>query len=120
MAILQAQGAKPVGGIYQIIKGQDSTIQIIQLDESATQEIKEQESQEFEQERDDDENEDTENDISNDPNENNKKKAEVMAQLYAKAAIPKPILAEANFLMRTLSDDDQAFMVSRTFLVLDR
>ena len=27
-----------------------------------------------------------------------------------KASIPKPVLAEANFLLKTLSDDDQAFM----------
>jgi small ligand-binding sensory domain FIST len=33
-----------------------------------------------------------------------------MAQAYQKARIPKPVLAEANFVMKTLSDDDQAFM----------
>ena len=33
-----------------------------------------------------------------------------MAAAYAEARIPKPVLAEANFLMKTLSDDDQAFM----------
>jgi hypothetical protein len=39
-----------------------------------------------------------------------------LAAAYAKAAIPKPVLAEANYLMKTLSDDDQAFM--RKFLLV--
>ena len=29
---------------------------------------------------------------------------------FAKANIPKLVLAEANFLLKTLSDDDQSFM----------
>ena len=33
-----------------------------------------------------------------------------------KASIPKPVLAEANFLMKTLSDDDQSFM-SKALLI---
>ena len=43
-----------------------------------------------------------------------------MTQLYAKAQIPKPVLAEANFLMRTLSDDDQAFMRRQLLVGLEQ
>jgi len=95
---LLAQGAKPVGGIYQIMKGQDSTIQVIVLDEAATAALEEEEGG-----GDDDEEEEEEKEEPIDA------KARAM-QTYAKAQIPKPPLAEANFLMRTLSDDDQAFM----------
>jgi len=93
---LSAQGAKPVGGIYQIVKGAESSIQAICLDEEATAALEDEE-EEAETEEDEDE------------DENMDAKAR-MAQAYAKARIPKPPLAEANFLMRTLSDDDQAFM----------
>ena len=41
MQSMTAQGAKPVGGIYQILKGQGSSIQIIVLDERATDALKE-------------------------------------------------------------------------------
>eukprot|EP00522_Entomoneis_paludosa_P010453 CAMPEP_0172446954 /NCGR_PEP_ID=MMETSP1065-20121228/6379_1 /TAXON_ID=265537 /ORGANISM="Amphiprora paludosa, Strain CCMP125" /LENGTH=1008 /DNA_ID=CAMNT_0013198143 /DNA_START=88 /DNA_END=3114 /DNA_ORIENTATION=+ len=91
---LSAQGAKPVGGIYQIVKGSESTIQAIVLDEGATAALEE-------EERDD---------VEEDEDEANMDEKARMAQAYAKARIPKPPLAEANFLMRTLSDDDQAFM----------
>ncbi|GAX13008.1 indole-3-glycerol phosphate synthase [Fistulifera solaris] len=100
---MTAQGAKAVGGIYQILKGEDSTINAIVLDEAATEALKEEEEQEEEEE--DDEEDEKEMDV----------KAR-QAQAYAKARIPKPVLAEANFLMRTLSDDDQAFM-RRTLLI---
>lgn len=103
---LQAQGAKPVGGIYQIVKGQESTIQLIQFDESATNALKDEEEEEEEVDDDEDEDDDNDQDAKKTPEE---AKA-AMAQFYAKAQIPKPVLAEANFLMRTLSDDDQAFM----------
>ena len=97
-----AQGAKPVGGIYRIVTGEESTIRAIILDESATQEADAvaAEEQQAEEEEDD---EDSEEDLDDDVNAK-------MAAAYAKAMIPKPILAEANFLMRTLSDDDQSFM----------
>lgn len=100
---MTAQGAKAVGGIYKILKGEESTIHAIVLDEAATDALREEE--ELEEEVEDDEEEDQEMDA----------KAR-QAQAYAKARIPKPVLAEANFLMRTLSDDDQAFM-RRTLLV---
>ena len=81
---LSAQGAKPVGGIYKIVKGSESTIQAIVLDEEATAALDLEEQEEVDEE--DEENMDA--------------KAR-MAQAYAKARIPKPPLAEANFLMRS-------------------
>ena len=38
VSTMLAQGAKPVGGIYRIVSGQDSTIGAIMLDEEATKE----------------------------------------------------------------------------------
>lgn len=107
---MAAQGAKPVGGIYQIIKGQDSTISVIVLDETATDALKEEEEIE-------DDNEDEEEEEEDDSNMDARARA---AQLYAKARIPKPVLAEANFLMRTLSDDDQAFMRRQLLIGLEQ
>ena len=99
-----SQGAKPVGGIYRIFKGNDdSTIQIIVLDEQATQALQLEEEQ----------NEDDENVEPLDA------KAQAQ-QAYAKAGIPKPALAEANFVMRTLSDDDQAFMRRQLLVGLEQ
>ena len=100
---LTAQGAKPVGGIYQILKGRDSTIQIIVLDESATEALASEDETDVEVESEGEGEQQNENAT---PSDNRA----AMAQFYAKAQIPKPVLAEANFLMRTLSDDDQAFM----------
>ena len=94
-----AQGAKPVGGVYQIVKGEESTIQAIALDETATDLVMAAEEQDEDDLDDDDE----------DPDAVLDEKAK-MAQAYQKARIPKPVLAEANFVMKTLSDDDQAFM----------
>ena len=37
--VLVAQGAKPVGGVYRVVSGQDSTIAAIQLDEMATEQL---------------------------------------------------------------------------------
>ena len=42
-----------------------------------------------------------------------------MAAAYAKARIPKPVLVEANFQMKTLSEDEQAFMRKALLLGLE-
>lgn len=107
---LTAQGAKPVGGIYQILKGKDSTIQAIVLDETATAALQD--------ENEDEEEEEEEEEIDEDDDDPAAIK-ERRTQAYAKARIPKPVLAEANFLMRTLSDDDQAFMRRQLLVGLD-
>ena len=105
---MTAQGAKPVGGIYQILKAQDSTISVIVLDEAATEALQmEEESNLSEDEREDDA------DATIDERQRR-------AQFYAKASIPKPVLAEANFLMRTLSDDDQVFMRRQLLVGLEQ
>ena len=105
-----AQGAKAVGGVYQIVKGQNSTISVVALDETATELV-----------RQDEENDDGDDDNGVDYDEvgigdEKAKKSFELSAAYAKARIPKPILAEANFVMKTLSDDDQAFM-RKTLLV---
>jgi len=112
LKIMLAQGAKPVGGVYRVISGQDSTIGAIQLDELATDQLKaaEEGMEEFEDEDDDDE----------DDAENSEDVKKRMAAAYAKAAIPKPVLAECNYLMKTLSDDDQAFMRKHILVGLER
>mmetsp|Transcript_63521 Transcript_63521/g.73073 ORF Transcript_63521/g.73073 Transcript_63521/m.73073 type:complete len:1022 (+) Transcript_63521:83-3148(+) len=94
-----AQGAKPVGGVYQIVKGQDTTISAVALDENATELLRK-----------------TEDDSDNDEDDDRNDRAFKMTAAYAKAIIPKPVLAEANFVMKTLSDDDQTFM-RKTLLV---
>ena len=38
--VMVAQGAKPVGGVYRVVSGQESTIQAIQLDELATEQLR--------------------------------------------------------------------------------
>jgi small ligand-binding sensory domain FIST len=111
-----AQGAKPVGGIYQVIKATGSTINAIVLDEVATElerESRDQEGDDVEEEEEDEEEGEAE------ANSDQEKKAQ-MAAAYAKASIPKPTLAEANFLMRALSDDDQAFMRKALLVGLER
>ena len=102
---LVAQGTKPAGGVYRVVTGNDSTIKAIVLDEEATQEANEAATDDEDQLMDDDDDDDDEDDAeeSNDVNAR-------MAAAYAKASIPKPVLAEANFLMKNLSDDDQSFM----------
>ena len=102
-----AQGAKPVGGVYQIVKGEKSTISAIALDETATELLKLAE----EEEDDDDHGGD---------DEDNEKKASKLAAAYAKARIPKPVLAEANFVMKTLSDDDEVFMRKTILIGVER
>jgi len=113
-----AQGTKPVGGIYKIIQSTKSTIKAIVLDETATE--LERKAREAEEGRDDDEKveEEVEDDDDDDVHVNDKKAQ--MAKAYAKASIPKPILAEANFLMRNLSDDDQAFMRKALLVGLEK
>ena len=106
-----AQGTKPVGGIYRIVKGGDSTIQAICLDELATQQINDYENNSNNQSENDD------NDKDKEDEGDAKQQA---AAAYAKASIPKPILAEANFLLRTLSDDDQASMRKAILVGLER
>ncbi|KAL9187355.1 hypothetical protein ACHAXT_001458 [Thalassiosira profunda] len=105
-----AQGAKPVGGVYRVVaagrggpgatadedEASRSTIGAIVLDEAAT--VEEEEAEEFGEE---------EEELPEDEKE--AKRAQLLAD-YAKARIPKPPLAEANFVMKALSDDDQAFM----------
>jgi len=105
-----AQGTKPVGGIYRVVSGQDATIRAIVLDETATQEAT----------NNDDDDEDEEEDDEDEDDLTKKTKAAKMAALYAKATMPKPVLAEANFVMRTLSDDDQASMKKAILIGLER
>jgi len=109
VSTMLAQGAKPVGGIYRIVSGQDSTIGAIMLDEEATKE--DAEAAEDLKDLNADEDEGDENDLD--------AKAKAKAA-YAKAAIPKPVLAEANYLMKTLSDDDQTFMRKTILVGLER
>ena len=104
---MMAQGAKPVGGVYQIVKGQESTISVIALDEVATELMEQAEESVLDDIDDDEEEEEMDN------------KAKMSAD-YAKARIPKPVLAEANFVMKTLSDDDQAFMRKALLVGLER
>lgn len=105
---LTAQGAKPVGGVYRVLKSVDSTIQAIVLDEEATAALNLVDTEEAENEEDEEEEDETMDASAR------------MAQAYAKARIPKPPLAEANFLMRTLSDDDQAFMRRQLLIGLEQ
>ena len=128
-----SQGAKPVGGVYRVVatgrnggrgspgaasssnreqedEANRSTIGAIVLDEAATEEVEEAEMmEEDEEEEEDDEPMD----------EKEAKKARLVAE-YAKSRIPKPPLAEANFVMRRLSDDDQAFMRRALLIGLER
>lgn len=103
-----AKGAKPVGGVYNIVKGEASTISAVALDETATEIVRAAEELEEDNEEDEDE------------NEIEKTVAAKMADAYAKARIPKPVLAEANFVMKTLSDDDQSFMRKYILVGLER
>lgn len=102
----RAEGAKPVGGVYRVVKGSESTIQAIVLDQDATQALEDQQDV-----QEDEDEEDAEVALG---------KKEQMQKAYAKATIPKPVLAEANFLMKLLSDDDQAFMRKQLLIGLER
>jgi len=126
-----SQGAKPVGGVYRVVavgrngpgnrgsasststEAEDeaarSTIGAIMLDEAATAEVEMMDGGEEEEVEEDEEPMD----------EKEAKKARLAAE-YAKSRIPKPPLAEANFIMRRLSDDDQAFMRRALLIGLER
>ena len=106
-----AKGAKPVGGVYSIVKGEASTISAVALDETATDIMRA--AEEVEEDEDEDEDDD-------DDEERYDTMAAKMAALYANARVPKPVLAEANFVMKTLSDDDQAFMAKFILVGLER
>jgi small ligand-binding sensory domain FIST len=112
-----AQGAKPVGGVYQIVKGQDSTIQAIALDEVATEQVQ---AEQDDDDQDDDDDEEAEEDDNDTPKTDKQAMTAKLQAAYAKARIPKPVLAEANFLMKTLSDDDQAFMRKALLVGIER
>lgn len=96
-----AQGAKPVGGIYRVVSGSDSSIKAVVLDEAV-------------------EEEEEEDDIDEEDEDAARDAKAIAAAAYEKARIPKPVLAEANFLMRTLSDDDRAFMRKALLVGLER
>ena len=81
-----------------------STIGAIVLDEAAT--VEDSEAKEYGDEVDDDEEERSEEEVRSAEEE---KEAKLLSN-YAKAHIPKLPLAEANFMMKQLSDDYQAFM----------
>lgn len=112
LKVMVAQGAKPVGGVYRVVSGKDSTIGVIQLDEMATKQLEQEDDDESNGTAEGEEMEDEEEELEQHKVDAKKK----LAAAYAKAAIPKPVLAEANYLMKTLSDDDQAFM--RKFLLV--
>jgi indole-3-glycerol phosphate synthase len=114
-----AQGAKPVGGVYQIVKGEESTISAIALDETATELVRQAEALDEDGDLDEDDNDDGDDEFAEFRIAKSEKAAQ-MAAAYAKARIPKPVLAEANFLMKTLSDDDQAFMRKTLLVGLER
>ena len=84
------------------------------LDEAATVEESEAEDEDgYDDYVDDDGSTNVDNDDGGDDASESDKKAAKRARLladYAKARIPKPPLAEANFVMNKLSDDDKAFM----------
>lgn len=125
-----AQGAKPVGGVYRVVaagrstpgmsdledEASRSTIGAIVLDETATVEDAEGE-EDYTSEEEEEEDED-ESDLTAEEKKD-LKRAKLLAD-YAKARIPKPPLAEANFVMKALSDDDQAFMRSALLIGLER
>ena len=100
-----AQGAKPVGGIYRVVSGLESTIKAVVLDEAVEEEEKDEEKDNLGEEE------------NKEPTRDAKA---IAAAAYEKARIPKPVLAEANFLMRTLSDDDRSFMRKALLVGLER
>mmetsp|Transcript_34261 Transcript_34261/g.63054 ORF Transcript_34261/g.63054 Transcript_34261/m.63054 type:complete len:1066 (+) Transcript_34261:238-3435(+) len=125
-----AQGAKPVGGVYRVVaagkpptdsttmkedEASRSTIGAIVLDEAAT--VEDSEAKEYGDE--DDEEERSEEEVRSAEEEKEAKRAKLLSN-YAKARIPKPPLAEANFMMKQLSDDDQAFMRRALLIGLER
>jgi len=95
---LVAQGAKPVGGVYRIVDGEESTIRIIVADEDS-QPASSNDDQDNEEEMDE--------------------KAKWKA-MYAKALVPKPPLAEANQIIKILSDDNANFMRKAILIGLEK
>mmetsp|Transcript_20918 Transcript_20918/g.45604 ORF Transcript_20918/g.45604 Transcript_20918/m.45604 type:complete len:1053 (+) Transcript_20918:262-3420(+) len=102
-----AQGAKPVGGIYRVVSGQESTIGAIMLDEEATKE-------------DDDAADALAGEEEEDDSEGEMDAKAMARAAYSKAAIPKPVLAEANYLMKALGDEEQSFMRKTILVGLER
>lgn len=135
-----AQGAKPVGGVYRVVAtGGDgrkrttssldggetsdssaydeacrSTIGAIVLDEDATIEAAMEAS-----DKNEDDDARKEEGGGNEEESKDSKRAKLLAD-YAKARIPKPPLAEANFVMKSLSDDDRAYMRRALLIGLER
>jgi len=66
------------------------------------------------------EEEEEDEDEDDEPMDEKEAKRASLAAEYAKSRIPKPPLAEANFVMRRLSDDDQAFMRRALLIGLER
>lgn len=86
-----ALGAKPVGGVYNILKARESTIHAIALDKEETERW-------FPKTDDDDFDSD-------------------MQAYSEKARIPKPPLAEANYLMKNVLSDDERSSMRRQILI---
>jgi indole-3-glycerol phosphate synthase len=112
LKVMLAQGSKPVGGVYSIVKGEECTIRAIQLDAEATEEL-----QAAEEGQDGDHQEDEDEEEDDDSQEDVKER---MAAAYAKAVIPKPVLAECNYIMKSLSDDDQEYMRKYILVGIER
>ena len=94
-----------------------STIGAIVLDEAATVEEDEAGGEEYDDRVDasdggsgkDDDDDDGDGDATSEARKREAKRARLLAD-YAKARVPKPPLAESNFVMNRLSDDNRAFM----------
>jgi hypothetical protein len=80
------------------VSGTDSTIGAIQLDDAVQEE----------------------NDEVDDEESGEADAKALAAANYAKARIPKPVLAEANYVMKALSDDDRAYMRKALLVGLER
>lgn len=85
--VLIAQGAKPVGGIYRIGAGEESMIRTIILEDILT------------------------DSAGSDAESIN------VRNYAARSGIPKPPLAEANFLLKHILTDDEASFMKRTLLI---
>ena len=94
-----------------------STISAIVLDEAAT--VEEDEEEDEDDDRDDYGSGKDAVDAMSETQKREAKRARLLAD-YAKARIPKPPLAEANFVMKRLSDDDQAYMRRALLIGLER
>ena len=118
---LVARGTKPVGGIYRIVSGEDCTIGAVVLDEEATREDDEAEGASGENLELGDDGESLDEDGGEDSGGDDAgANASARAAAYVKATVPKPVLAEANYLMRSLSDEDSTFMKKALLVGLER